>query len=154
MQSLPSLLPSMVPDRLFIHIAKSLLETQQCKADILQWKLIKKKKKKQAQSPQKHAEMLWVWLPVLTVFPASCHLKKKEVQECVCACMCVCVPTPACEFLVGVWVFPRVSGWASRGWLQGGDHRKPSPCGTSVYPGSAWVPRVPLHFPGSGNDPF
>ena len=37
--------------------------------------------------------MLWVWLPVLMVFLASCHLKKKEVQECVCVCVCVCVCT-------------------------------------------------------------
>ena len=73
-----------------------------------------------------------------------------RVCVCVCACVCVRVPTPACEFLIGVWVFPCVSGWASRGWLRGGDRRSPVPVACLSTPESAWVPRVPLHFLGSG----
>ena len=83
--------------------------------------------------------MLWVWSPVLTVFPASCHLKKKEVRECVCVCVCVRVCVCVCA-----------RRRVSFSLVCGGDRRSPVPVACLSTPESAWVPGVPLHFLGSG----
>ena len=64
--------------------------------------------------------MLWVWLPVLMVFLASCHLKKKEVQECVCVCVCVCVCARA-----GVWASHWCVGFPVCFWVRLAAGRRP-----------------------------
>ena len=95
--------------------------------------------------------MLWVWLPVLTVFPASCHLKKKEVQECMCVCVCVCVcPRWRVSFSL-VCEFSRVFlGERAEAGCRVEAAGSPVPVACLSTPESAWVPRVPLHFLGSG----
>lgn len=91
-------------------------------------------RQKLSRAMQKCSEMQGVWLPMLMVFRASCHLKKKEVQKWECVCVCYCV-----SFSLYVWVLLCVSGRGKRGWGRLQTWRKCSRCGSLVYLGiSLW----------------